>query len=544
VTRRIIEAFSRSLLLAGTLAVVLPAAVVFFNQEAFGSFYGEIRLRNFVFLHVSLATLIGVFSLVLPQTIRPRLFSFAIVFVLLLIVYPPNQLVFIPEAHGVRFVISYAIVGAAGLWICRAIAGRHTLVYAPTTILCLFSYGLIYHSSTDLTDEASGRVDEEMPYVSLGSEENVFILLFDAYTGAWFDRYIQANPEVKAELVGFDFYRNFLSPVLSTPYALPMLFEGSVAAAFENETLFANVNSSDALFFDFIDRGYSAFYSHQLWGGVTEEVTSMNEMTTRIAEGHDRVRFVDFMSISLERIVPRGLAAAIVAIPRLGQSETKLETVNNWSEMPIPDHVMDVHRALFRSSLMGVSNLVNFINEVRIGSEKKKLFFFHVLLPHAPLMYAKSGFQDARTSYDDNSEYATALFLKLIERLKRLGAYDDTAIVILSDHGFGSARSDSGRGWVGIEHRHNAMFMLKGFDAAQPFEIRDNLLELQEVRQGIANVLFNNRPSSSLGRALPATATVFEFQENPWKAYAGKQFFERKIEFAGDFSVMERAPAE
>ena len=86
--------------------------------------------------------------------------------------------------------------------------------------------------------------------------------------------------------------------------------------------------------------------------------------------------------------------------------------------------------------------------------------------------------------------------------------------------------------------------MLKDFDTREPFGIRDNLLQLQEVRQSIVDVMFDDQPSSSLGRELPAKVILLEFQEQPWKAYAEKRFSTREMQFTGDFSAMHSASSE
>jgi Sulfatase len=117
-----------------------------------------------------------------------------------------------------------------------------------------------------------------------------------------------------------------------------------------------------------------------------------------------------------------------------------------------------------------VQQFERFVQSIRASSARPRLDFLHVLLPHGPLQYFPSGSQSALAdlappgrrgdtwadrwlalqAYERHllqAQFVDALLGKLLDRLQRLGVYDESLVVVTADHGISFRDGD---------HRRNA----------------------------------------------------------------------------------------
>ena len=88
----------------------------------------------------------------------------------------------------------------------------------------------------------------------------------------------------------------------------------------------------------------------------------------------------------------------------------------------------------------GQAFLEDFIRQIRVGRDRPVYKFLHVGIPHLPIVLdADCEFigvtRATRASYLEQSTCAVAVVTRLLDRLRVLGVYDDSVIVISSDHG-------------------------------------------------------------------------------------------------------------
>ncbi len=95
----------------------------------------------------------------------------------------------------------------------------------------------------------------------------------------------------------------------------------------------------------------------------------------------------------------------------------------------------------------GRAFLDDFVRRARVGRERPVYKFLHVGIPHLPVVLdARCGFTGvtalSREGYVDQATCATGLVTRLLDRLRTLGVYEDSVIILSSDHGVGTFQED------------------------------------------------------------------------------------------------------
>ena len=137
------------------------------------------------------------------------------------------------------------------------------------------------------------------------------------------------------------------------------------------------------------------------------------------------------MDLSLFRHVPHGFKA------RIYNDQTWL--LESWySERRRARNARPSNHAEF---------LKEFAGRMTIAQDEPVYTFIHVALPHPPYVVdADCSFigpqRGSRPSYAGQGRCALSVVRKLFDRLRTLGVYDETVIVLTSDHGWNKLRPD------------------------------------------------------------------------------------------------------
>jgi hypothetical protein len=103
----------------------------------------------------------------------------------------------------------------------------------------------------------------------------------------------------------------------------------------------------------------------------------------------------------------------------------------------------------------------NDINELPITFTDDKCFkFIHIEGAHIPYRYDKymNVYYDYTSTYTGNVEACFTIVNAYLQKLKDSGVYDNTAVIIMSDHGYNRSEYDVSYG------RQHAILLAKGFD--------------------------------------------------------------------------------
>ena len=142
--------------------------------------------------------------------------------------------------------------------------------------------------------------------------------------------------------------------------------------------------------------------------------------------------------------------------------------------------------------------------------ETKQFHIVHFEGGHTPYQYTKdlddvTGTEEA--TYEGNVEAAVTVLSKFIQNMKDAGVYDNSVIMIMSDHGHPNE---------GIEGygRQNPLFAVKGINETHPFTVSDTRLSYMNLEEIYDNLLAEKTGEDIVSSITPsATRTYYFYQQ-------------------------------
>lgn len=332
--------------------------------------------------------------------------------------------------------------------------------------------------------------------------KNVVLFVADMFSGGYMQRIIEENPEYEQILSGFTWYRNSISPSWKTAYSMPAIFVGDSYLPLAMNELPGTgrekiQNAAKSMFDKFSHNGYSVsivnpdacYLSDSTIAGFTSVSSSLYgrywEQNCRKTDGKEKSFNQGhlFIMLSIFQNSPYFLKPVIYNDSRwFIFSQRSLF----W---PVKEHVF---------SQYGYLALMPELSNADVHGNTFK--YIHSTLPHQPYGIDKEGnvviagqYPDADKSgyiYGESAYYSAKKFMALIADwvtwLRENGVYDNTYIILLSDHG--NSVSDNNPLVSGKEHnRLNALLLVKPFGNSGDLTTDDTLMT-----SGDADIFFDD----------------------------------------------------
>lgn len=320
----------------------------------------------------------------------------------------------------------------------------------------------------------------EMKTITLG-KKNVLILSFDQIQGSAFNGFIvsEDGKAFKNTLSGFDFYPNSVTTYPNTEYSLSGFFLTRPVND-NSETLQSSINSEDN------------FLKKSSVGGIKSEIyypARRLNLSPDFTQSEANPSLLYFYALNNAF----GLNAAQLSILKgLHHSFNKHKwKFDSWLLEKLPNHIV------YDETLPG------------------NMIFIHFLFSHQPFMINDSGqLYDQNTLHQkqnisgfiDSINFVSTRTSTVIEKLKEIGAYDNTAIFLMSDHGFEAninARKavqenpDYFHGnddFLSMDNikplgAYNPLIMFKDFDSQHSFRVKDNVVSLNDIGATVCDLM-------------------------------------------------------
>ena len=321
--------------------------------------------------------------------------------------------------------------------------------------------------------------------------KNVVLFVADMFSGGYMERILEECPEYKAKLNGFTWYRNCMAPSLKTAYSMPSIFAGDdflplamngmpgigrdkiqtagkkLFQQFESQGYAVSMVNADASYLSEKSveeynsaevAPYGKYWEQNYWKGQTGEKSFNQEHL--------------FIMLSLFQSAPYFLKPVIY-------NDSRWFIFSHKSLFwPVKEHVFAEY---------GFLKLLPEVSNVRGNGQTFK--YYHSLFTHLPYGVDKNGNLISAGQYPDEQEksynggegayYSAKKFIELFSAwcdwLKEQGIYDNTYIILLSDHG--NSVSDNNPLVSGTTHnRLNALLMVKGYDDSAELKIDNRLM--------------------------------------------------------------------
>ena len=348
-------------------------------------------------------------------------------------------------------------------------------------------------------------------------QNNVIHIILDAFQANVFEYILQSRPQMKDEFSGFTFFRDAVTPSDVTYLSVPATLSGK---AYTNDSTISDYHDDtlggENLYTFLAERNYAIDVATPVWWNQTSNVFSSYYRIPTPYAGNEALRSTALLllDISLFRQAPHFLKSQIY------RNGVWLIS-NRLLSRPEQQFSHFAHNEFLR----------DFTERAAIKSERPTYKFIHLVTPHAPLVTDyECGFFGAEQAYSMEtfgvqSRCTLESVTAFLRRLKKLGIYNDSLLLIHGDHGGGVAfdmRDADGQASNSSESLHQMwgnplpLVLVKPPGADGPLRISNNPVSLTDLPATVADLLDteNPFPGRSMFDAVSSEPPVREYHRS------------------------------
>lgn len=307
----------------------------------------------------------------------------------------------------------------------------------------------------------------------LSKDQNLIIFIVDAYDSGYFKEVMAQDTDFQNGLDGFTFYENALSAYPFTTHSIPMILSGEW---FENDGDFSKY------LIESVDKSplINVLEKNNYNIGIYEQSALNLEENT--FEGRfdncSRVGF-DYTGRSVYKLVLK------MAGVKFAPWDLKKEC-EDLSEMVVKCRVPSSGDKQFIWSNVSFYKQIKNDNPIEV-TDNKCARIIHVEGAHVPYKYDKNVNRiDPKTgSYTQNVEACATMIKQYLKRLRESEVYDNSAIVILGDHGYaGNDKKDE----YNLKKRMNPVVLVKGIGEKHALKSSSAPIMYTDLAQGFVKL--------------------------------------------------------
>jgi len=312
-------------------------------------------------------------------------------------------------------------------------------------------------------DEAPWRPRPDMRHLAtLSAQRNVLVILLDAFQADFLPEVLHEDPNLVPSFDGFTWFGSAMGSAMTTYLAMPTIHSGAPVRAGEGiRALYAKDIREDSFMAKLAASGYDAMLVNPILNICPRGVTC--DHFDQLVHGqpvHLGSLTIFLESLALFRMVPDVLKPAIYRDGR-------------WLGLgPLNDYAATSNTLLDRLA-----------REVQPGAARPAARFLHLFNSHGPAALDA----ECRPIHDVTWDRASAIaqdhcalvhVARLMQGLREQGLYDQTAIVLLADHGSGLVKQEQDFQPAAAAA---PLLMVKPFGAHQALARSDALVGLEDV---------------------------------------------------------------
>ena len=343
----------------------------------------------------------------------------------------------------------WVVVIVATIIICKKSKMDKYIKYSGYISLAIFAMISVSLVSTLFTTEVLDYANKDFisassykNYNKFSTNKNFIIFLLDTVDSRYFNDAINNNKEFANTLSDFTYYPDTMSVHPFTQESIPLVLTNSV---FENQDSYQN----------YLKKAIKESPLFEMLSNKNYEINVYDGELSFDKEGALKVDNVDSLGerINYKSFIKQELKYDLFRyLPFFLKKYSRIETMNFSQEYTVIAEDIDYF------SEDNSSNLNHMKNEVTKES-KNNFKFVHLDGSHVPFTYKKDLTIHEETTYKDEIEaslHITDIYLNL---LKENNVYDNSAIIVLADHGFNFGPQGSI-----LEGRQNPILYVKGFN--------------------------------------------------------------------------------
>jgi len=360
----------------------------------------------------------------------------------------------------------------SGLWTIFRKQLRFTVI--PLFLIALVFTGVNIHSMSSMqpgADESTSAADDVLKSAStFSSSRNVVVIVMDMMQGSIVERTFEEYPQFFESFDGFTIFTRAFSSFPFTRFSVISIHSGKLYPS-EDPTYDENILHSykDSFMMDMQNEGLHV----NMLGSLPEINQRYFPFTSGITDESPWSIYNSATSASLARVTGYLMRSPFT---RFNEARTR-----EW-EGTVNERFIDWMAS--DSEMMEI-----LINELSVSDEDDKLLYFWHFGTHTPVITTKDGQleisnieqrQNFEQSYIEEAYFYQMQLSRLFDAMKEQGVYDNSLIIITSDHGIrmneemilehGRHMEDfvDGMQWFGNVrpvHMYNSIMMVKPPDS-------------------------------------------------------------------------------
>ncbi len=304
----------------------------------------------------------------------------------------------------------------------------------------------------------------------MSSDRNLVIFLMDAVDSKAFRQLMDGdNPEYAETLSDFTYYPNTVGAYSFTEHSIPYILTGQW---FENQEPFedytARAMAASPLLQKLRDENYRiGMYEEDL--RCTEEQAAEFENVEKTT-----LRFTSFPAIAKEELKLVWFKYAPYALKRVVHVD-----MNRFTMIVEPNSDSELFHYVNWDFYPDAQN-------AHVTTVPDKVFkFIHIEGAHVPLRYDKDVniIGSDKGTYDQNVQAAMTVLKQYLDNLKAAGVYDNTAIVVMADHGYWTYWDDKLLG------RSNPLLAVKGVGESHKLSVSEAPISYEDLQECFSRLL-------------------------------------------------------
>lgn len=307
---------------------------------------------------------------------------------------------------------------------------------------------------------------------TLSKEKNLLILLVDCVDSREFERVVKENNKENV-FEDFTYFPDTLSTYGFTRDSIPYIFSGIwYEAQTSYSQHYSNAFDNSKLFHMLQDRQYDInIYDDELFISNNDTYNVKN-----VEEISPKANFMSFAKQEAKYILFKYLPFQL-------KKYSRIETLD-YAKCKIIQNKDD------KNEIYTWLNLNNYelLDDIKV-QDNNYFQFVHIEGGHLPYDLNENLEKIENGTYDDKLKATITIINKYLTRIRESGQYDNSAIIILSDHGY------NGYEYVG---RQNPVLYIKGFNERHSLETSQKKVSFTDLNDSIYLDLLNGKQTNEL----------------------------------------------
>lgn len=369
------------------------------------------------------------------------------------------------SGERIKSIVLWVVVAAAVLILIKFIRMKKFYSVVKIVPVCVFLMLGVTLATVCMTNQGFERklqksvTDENL--LEMSGDSNLVILVLDAVDARTMTELMEVHPEYAEVFEDFTYYPNTVGAYGFTQMSIPYILSGEW---FQNEQPFVeystDVYKNAQLFFSLEQEGYKM-------GMYEPDLLSNDESVYRFDNIEScKSRISNYLSFAIVQTKLVGLKYAPFDLKRFCVVDT---AVFNLFQEPEEDS------QLFRWDNVSFYRALQ--TEPITQTNEKCFKFIHIEGGHTPFRYDENVNIVENATYESNVEASVTITKTWLEKLKEAGVYDNTAIIVMSDHGY----TEEGEG--STLPRHNPILFVKGINEKHEFEVSNAPISYEDLQE-------------------------------------------------------------